>query len=279
MEHRTSSLPSLPRPSTSISDTVMVLGHRFSACAKSITRPARSAAIARSSWSSRADSRHRSGSNIPGRPPDADTVWPVPYIGRGVNARDVCTPTLLFRLRRVTTGSSHSPHDLRTMSRAADGFIPISPRSRDSGRLARSAIRASGPSVARIFTASAPPHPGSLCAGVSASKSAMSAREVTTRTPSGFAALFASLARSLLCATPTDTTSPHRSFTTSRTISAYRAPSVARSEPVGNCTYASSMLAFSTTTPSARSDPTRILASSADASVPWSSELAARYGR
>mmetsp|Transcript_671 Transcript_671/g.2732 ORF Transcript_671/g.2732 Transcript_671/m.2732 type:complete len:297 (+) Transcript_671:583-1473(+) len=238
LEHRTSSPSPLSlRPSTRISDTVIVLGHRFSACARSITRPARSDAIARRSESSRPVSRHPSGSNIPGVPPDADTPPGSPYIGLGVNANDVCTPTLLgVRLRPRTTGSSHSPADLARISRAVDGFALSAAQSADSGSLARSATVAFGPSAARIFTASAPPQPGSLCAGVDASRSAMSSRETITRRPSGLAAAAASFARSLLCATPTDTTIPKRAFTTSLITSAHRAPSTRRSEPVGNCT-------------------------------------------
>mmetsp|Transcript_8496 Transcript_8496/g.34753 ORF Transcript_8496/g.34753 Transcript_8496/m.34753 type:complete len:301 (-) Transcript_8496:982-1884(-) len=239
LEHRTSSPSPLSlRPSTRISDTVIVLGHRFSACARSITRPARSDAIARRSESSRPVSRHPSGSNIPGLPPDADTPYiGSPYIGLGVNANDVCTPTLLgVRLRPRTTHSSHSPADLARMSRAIFGFAPRLEIIADSGSLARSATVASGPSAARIFAASAPPQPGSLCAGADASRWAMSSRETITRRPSGFAAAAASFARSLLCATPTDTTIPKRAFTTSLMTSAHRAPSTRRSEPVGNCT-------------------------------------------
>ena len=239
MEHRTS-LPSpfSLRPSTRISDTVIVLGHRFSACARSITRPARSDAIARRSESSRPVSRHLSGSNIPGLPPDADTPHPgTPYIALGINVNDVCTPTLLFRIPRPRrTGSSHSPADLAWMRRAADGFAPSADTSADSGSLARSATVAVTPSVARIFAASAPPQPGNSCAGVDASRSAMSSRETITRRPSGLAEAPASFARSLLCATPTDTTMPRRAFTTSLMTSAHRAPSTRRSEPVGNCT-------------------------------------------
>mmetsp|Transcript_4662 Transcript_4662/g.19192 ORF Transcript_4662/g.19192 Transcript_4662/m.19192 type:complete len:222 (-) Transcript_4662:1208-1873(-) len=161
LEHRTSSpSPFSLRPSTRISETVIVLGHRFSACARSITRPARSDAIARRSESSRPVSRHPSGSNIRGLPPDADTPGDTPYMRLGVNANDVCTPTLLFRLRPRRTGSSHSPRDLARTSRAVDGFAPSSDRSADSVSFARSATRASGPSAARIFCAIAPPQPG-----------------------------------------------------------------------------------------------------------------------
>ena len=76
-----------------------------------------------------------------------------------------------------------------------------------------------------------------------------SSSSVTTFTPSGLAAADANLARVLFLAAPTESTSPVFCLTTRRTACAHAAACAPSEHPEGNCTYASSMDAFSTTTP------------------------------
>ena len=88
----------------------------------------------------------------------------------------------------------------------------------------------------------------------------------TTLTPSGLAAADANLARVLFLAAPTESTSPVFRLTTRRTACAHAAACAPSEHPEGNCTYASSMDAFSTTTPRRAFEGERSGDSAADAS-------------
>mmetsp|Transcript_13485 Transcript_13485/g.56628 ORF Transcript_13485/g.56628 Transcript_13485/m.56628 type:complete len:234 (+) Transcript_13485:148-849(+) len=98
-----------------------------------------------------------------------------------------------------------------------------------------------------------------------------SSSSVTTFTPSGLAAADANLARVLFLAAPTESTSPVFCLTTRRTACAHAAACAPSEHPEGNCTYASSMDAFSTTTPRRAFEGERSGDSADDASRVWRS--------